>query len=496
MTGARPSSPPTPIISSVIVLAAGAGTRMRSSTPKVLHPIAGKPLLWHAVTAAASLHPASLVAVVGHGREQVGAYLTQEHPTVRQAVQTEQLGTGHAVASALDGAVELTGTVLVTYGDVPLLTGQTLGLLAQEHQRAGNAVTVLTALVDDPTGYGRIVRDSSGALVSIVEQKDADGGQRDIREINSGVYAFDAVVLTAMLSRLTSANAAGERYLTDVVSLARRDGHPVGTLVSPEAAETEGVNDRVQLADLSRRLNARLIRTAQLAGVTVDDPATTWIHADVRIGPDTQLLPGTSVEAGTVIGSGCVIGPDTTLSGCQVHDGATVLRSHCIGAEIGPGASVGPYSYLRAGTRLDEGSRAGAFVELKNSTLGPRAKAPHLSYLGDATVGASANVGAGAITANYDGVHKFATVIGESAFIGTDSTLVAPVTIGAGAYVAAGSTVTEDVAPGDLVVSRGRQHAVAGWVLRRRAGTRSDRAARSAGAVDAGDPPRDPRPAR
>ena len=374
--------------------------------------------------------------------------------------------------------------MLVTYGDVPLLTGETLSLLAAEHQRAGNAVTVLTAIVDDPTGYGRIVRDSVGGLAAIVEQKDADASQREIREINSGVYAFDGAVLTGALGRLTSANAQGERYLTDVVAMARDDGHRVGTFVTAEASETEGVNDRVQLAELSRQLNARLVRQAQLAGVTVTDPATTWIHADVRIGPDTQLLPGTSLEAGTVIGSGCVIGPDTTLSACRVDDGATVLRSHCIGAWIGPSASVGPFSYLRPETVLAEKSKVGAYVEVKKSTVGRSAKVPHLSYVGDTEIGAGTNIGAGTITANYDGIVKSKTVIGENAFVGTNSTIVAPVNIGDGAYVGAGSTVTADVDAGDLAVARGRQRAVKGWVLRRRAGTASDASARSAGAGD------------
>lgn len=470
-------------VCAVIVLAAGAGTRMRSAVPKVLHEIAGKPLLWHALSAAADLEPQHLVTVIGSGREHVARYLTAHHPRVRQAIQEEQLGTGHAVACALAGDTPATGTVLVTYGDVPLLTGDTLRALAAEHERAGNAVTVLTAVVDDATGYGRIVRDSDGELAAIVEHRDANPVQLGIREINSGVYAFDVAVLADALGRLTAANAQGERYLTDVVATARGDGHRVGTVVTADASETEGVNDRVQLADLSRRLNARLVRTAQMAGVTVTDPATTWIHADVSIGPDTQLLPGTSLEAGTVVGSNCVIGPDTTLSACQVADGAAVLRSHCLGAYIGPSATVGPYSFLRADAALAEGAKVGAFVEIKKSTIGPGSKVPHLSYIGDATIGAGSNIGAGTITANFDGDHKLPTTIGDNVFVGSDSTLIAPVRIGDGAYVAGGSTVTEDVDPGDLAVARGRQRAVKGWVLRRRPGTAGDRSARAAGAT-------------
>ena len=470
------------VISAVIVLAAGAGTRMRSSVPKVLHPIAGRPLLWHALTAAAAVRPEHLVAVIGHGREQVGRYLEEEHSAVRQAIQDEQLGTGHAVACALEELGPTTGTVLVTYGDVPLLTSETLTALAELHRRDANAVTVLTAHVADPTGYGRIVRDNSGALTAIVEQKDADDAQRAITEINSGVYAFDGSVLADALSRLTSSNAQGERYLTDVVGLARAEHHPVGTLTIDDAAQTEGVNDRVQLADLSKLLNGRLVRQAQLSGVTVIDPATTWLHADVTVGPDTVLLPATSLEAGTVIGSECVIGPDTTLSDCRVADHASVVRSHCTGATIGAGASVGPYSYLRPGADLGEKSKVGAYVEIKKSRLGRKAKVPHLSYVGDTTIGAGTNIGAGTITANYDGLTKSPTVIGENAFVGTNSTLVAPVVIGDGVYVGAGSTVTGDVEPGDLAIARERQRNVKGWVLRRRERTASDLSARAAGA--------------
>ncbi|GGL87505.1 bifunctional protein GlmU [Nakamurella endophytica] len=476
----------TPAIAAVVVLAAGAGTRMRSELPKVLHPIAGRPLLWHALTAAGALGPRELVAVVGHGREQVAAYLDAHHPEVRQAVQDRQLGTGHAVAAALGDTVP-DGVVLVTYGDVPLLTPETLRLLVDAHAEQHNAVTVLTARVPDPSGYGRIVRDAGGGVRAIVEHRDADESQRAIDEINSGVYAFDGAVLAGALPRLTAGNAAGERYLTDVVSVAVDDGRRVGAVIAPDPTETEGVNDRVQLAALARRLNDRLVRQAQLAGVTVLDPATTWLHADVRLEPDTTLLPGTSLEAGTTVATGATVGPDSTLSACRVGEGATVTRSHCIEAEIGPGATVGPWTYLRPGSVLGADSKVGAFVEVKKSTVGAGAKVPHLSYVGDAEIGPGSNIGAGVITANYDGVAKHRTVVGSEAFVGTDSTLVAPVTIGDGAYVAAGSTVTDDVAAGDLGIARGRQAGIPGWVLRKRAGTAADRAARRAGATD--DPP-------
>ena len=481
----RPSEKPDPKVSAIVVLAAGSGTRMRSNLPKVLHPIAGKPMLWHAITAAAELNPDQLVAVIGHGREQVGAYLAEAHPQVRQAVQEQQLGTGHAVASALNETAEFEGIVLVTYGDVPLLTGATLRLLATEHQRSGNAVTVLTAVVADPTGYGRIVRDSTGALTAIVEQKDADSAQREIREINSGVYAFDGAVLTTALGRLTSANVQGEQYLTDVVAMARSDGHSVGTFLTGEAAETEGVNDRVQLAELSRQLNARLIRKAQLAGVTVNDPATTWIHADVTVGPDTQLLPGTSLEAGTVIGSGCVHRTGhhvVSLSGRRRRDCPAVPLHRRIDRPVRECRPV----FLSPCPKPSSASmpKSGPTSRSRSRPWNGRPRCPHLSYIGDATIGAGTNIGAGTITANYDGMTKSGTVIGENAFVGTNSTLVAPVTIGDGVYIGAGSTVTSDVEAGDLAVARGRQRAVKGWVLRRRAGTASDKSARSAGAGD------------
>ncbi len=484
-----PSVPSAGGVAAVIVLAAGAGTRMRSRRPKVLHELAGRPLVWHALSAAAGLAPDRLVAVLGHGREQVMQFLAgaSDLPPVVVAVQEEQLGTGHACGCALEVTGTISGTVLVTYGDVPLLRTETLAALAAAHAAAGNAVTVLTAAVDDPTGYGRIVRDAAGSLVGIVEQKDATAEQRMVGEVNSGVYAFDGSVLSDALGRLSTENAAGERYLTDVVAIARSDGRPVGTVLADDPVETEGVNDRVQLAEMARVLNARLIRRAQLGGVTVHDPATTWLHADVIVGPDTELLPGTSLQAGTTIGSGCSIGPDTTLIACTVGDDASVLRSHGHGASIGDRASVGPFSFLRPDAALAADAKAGAFVEIKNSRIGAGSKVPHLSYVGDATIGIDSNIGAGTIVANYDGEHKHATVVGDHSFVGSNSTLVAPVTVHDGAFVAAGSTVTEDVAPGDLAVARGRQHASPDWIGRRRPGSAAAAAAAAARRPAPGD---------
>ena len=391
------------------------------------------------------------------------------------------MGTGHACACALEVTGALTGTVLVTYGDVPLLQAGTLTALADDHATSGNAVTVLTAAVADPTGYGRIIRDDGGDLLG---DRRAEGRRRrpaghprdQLRRVRLRRRRADR----RALARLSDANAAGERYLTDVVGIARGDGRRVGSVHADDPVETEGVNDRVQLAEMARVLNARLVRKAQLAGVTVHDPATTWIHADVTIGPDTEILPGTQLRAGTTIGSGCSIGPDTTLIACTVADGASVVRSHAQEATIGAGASVGPFSYLRPGAVLQERAKAGAFVEIKKSTVGRGSKVPHLSYIGDTTIGAGVNIGAGTITANYDGDHKYPTVIGDQVFVGSDSTLVAPVTIGDGAYVAAGSTITDDLGPGDLGIARGRQHTARGWVLRKRVGTRAAASAQAA----------------
>ena len=474
----------TPHVSAVIVLAAGQGTRMRSSRPKVMHELAGRPMVWHAISAAASLQPEILVAVIGHGRDEVEAYVSRAHdlPTVVLAVQEDQFGTGHAVASALRVTGDLTGTVVVTYGDVPLLSPGTLASLVHEHDRSGNAITVLTASLDDPTGYGRIVREPDGAFTAIVEHREASPDQLSIDEINSGVYAFNGPALTRILSQLAADNAQGERYLTGAVALARAAGEQVGTLQTSDPGEIEGVNDRVQLATMARRLNDRLVRNAQLSGVTVDDPATTWLHVDVTIGPDTQIRPNTHLEAGTTIGSGCVIGPDTTLSACAVGDGAVVQRSYCQRSEIGDRCAVGPFAHLRAGSVLHEEAEVGAFVQVKQATIGAGVKAHHLAYLGDATIGDHANIGAGAITANYDGVHKSRTIVGDHAFIGSNATLVAPITIGDGAYVAAGSAITNSVNAGDLAVARGHQHNSSGWVAKRRPNSPAAVAAASADA--------------
>jgi bifunctional UDP-N-acetylglucosamine pyrophosphorylase/glucosamine-1-phosphate N-acetyltransferase len=465
----------------VVVLAAGEGTRMRSSTPKVLHRIAGRTLLGHAVAAARGLDPEHLVVVVRHERDQVAAHVAEIDPGALLADQDDVPGTGRAVRCGLDVLPrDLSGTVVVTYGDVPLLETSTLAALVAAHEDAGNAVTVVTAEVDDPTGYGRVVRDADGAVTAIVEHKDATPDQLAVREINSGIYAFDAAVLADALRRVRRDNAQGEVYLTDVLGIVRGDGRRVAAHRVDDAWQTEGVNDRVQLARLGAELNRRLLERHMRAGVTVVDPATTWVDVDVELAPDVVLLPGTQLHAGTVVQTGASVGPDTTLSGVRVGAGASVVRSHGSDAEIGPGAAVGPFSYLRPGTRLGADGKIGAFVETKNAVIGTGSKVPHLSYVGDAEIGEGSNIGCATVFVNYDGVAKHRTVVGDHVRIGSDTMLVAPVTIGDGAYTAAGSVITEDVPAGAMAVARGRQRTIEGWVERRRAGTPAAEAARRA----------------
>ncbi|KOV89675.1 bifunctional UDP-N-acetylglucosamine diphosphorylase/glucosamine-1-phosphate N-acetyltransferase GlmU [Nocardia sp. NRRL S-836] len=470
---------------STVVLAAGEGTRMRSATPKVLHRIAGRSLVEHAVRAAAGTDPDHLAVVVGHGRESVTEHLDALSGAlgrkVTVAVQAEQKGTGHAVSCGLaELPHDLGGTVVVSYGDVPLLDTQTLTALLTEHSAAGNAVTVLTAEVDNPTGYGRIVRDPDGSVQRIVEQKDASVTEQLITEINSGVYAFDAAVLRDGLSRLSTDNAQGELYLTDVLGIARGDGRRVGALVASDRWLVEGINDRVQLAAVGAELNRRLVEGLMRSGVTVVDPASVWVDADVRVGQDALIEPNVQLRAGTVIGAGAVVGPDTTLSGVTVGDGASVVRTHGSDSVIGAGASVGPFAYLRPGTSLGVKGKIGTFVETKNAQIGEGSKVPHLSYIGDATIGDHSNIGAASVTVNYDGVNKHRTIVGSHCRTGSDNMFVAPVTVGDGAYTGAGTVLRRDVPPGALAVSGGPQRNLEGWVLSRREGTAAAQAAAAA----------------
>jgi bifunctional UDP-N-acetylglucosamine pyrophosphorylase/glucosamine-1-phosphate N-acetyltransferase len=465
----------------VIVLAAGEGTRMKSTTPKVLHTIGGRSLVDHAIRAARGSLPDHLVAVVRHERDRVASHIAEVDPDVLVADQDELKGTGRAVECGLDVLpAGLTGTVVVTYGDVPLLTSETITDLVEAHVESASAVTMITSTPDDPTGYGRILRGADGAVEAIVEQKDASDEQRSIREVNSGIYAFDVEVLREALGEVGTDNVQGEKYLTDVIAVCRGRGLGVRAHRCPDLWQTEGVNDKVQLARLGAELNRRTVELAMREGAIVVDPLSTWIDADVTVGPDTVIHPNTQIHGATTIGSECVIGPDTTLTDVEVGDRASVVRTQAELAEIGPEATVGPFSYLRPGTRLGRGGKIGGFVETKNAEIGQNAKVPHLSYCGDATVGEGANIGAGTIFANYDGLTKSHTTVGRHSFVGSNSVIVAPRTIADGAYVAAGSAVVSDVRPGQLAVTRAQQRNVDGWVARRRAGTTTDEAAREA----------------
>jgi bifunctional UDP-N-acetylglucosamine pyrophosphorylase / glucosamine-1-phosphate N-acetyltransferase len=471
--------------SAVLVLAAGAGTRMRSDTPKVLHPLAGRSMLAHSLRAIAKMAPQHLVVVLGQDHESIEQVVGELAGTLGRsidvAIQDRQLGTGHAVLCGLSALPDdFGGVVLVTSGDIPLLDADTLADLNAAHSSQPAAVTVLTTTLSDPTGYGRILRTQDHEVIAIVEQADATPSQQNIREVNAGVYAFDVAALRSALSRLSADNAQQELYLTDVVSIVRQDGQVVQARHVDDSTLVAGVNDRVQLAELGAELNRRIVAAHQLAGVTVIDPATTWIDVDVTIGRDTVVHPGTQLLGGTRIGGRCTIGPDTTLTDVAVGDGASVVRTHGTSASIGDGATVGPFTYLRPGTVLGADGKLGAFVETKNSSIGTGTKVPHLTYVGDADIGEYSNIGASSVFVNYDGTSKQRTTVGSHVRTGSDTMFVAPVTVGDGAYTGAGTVVREDVPPGALAVSSGRQRNIEGWVERKRPGTAAAEAAAAA----------------
>jgi bifunctional UDP-N-acetylglucosamine pyrophosphorylase / glucosamine-1-phosphate N-acetyltransferase len=471
-------------IAAVVVLAAGQGTRMRSSTPKVLHPLGGRSMLGHVLAATEPLGAGATVVVVGAGREMVEEHLAAVAPHARPVLQEEQRGSGHAAQVALDAIPDVDGAVLIVNGDAPLLRAETVSALVAEHAAAGNLLTVLTAEVDDPAGLGRIVR-AEGGVRAIVEERDATDDQRAIREINAGVYVGDAAALRRSLGRIGADNDQGELYLTDVLGLLVGEGARVGGVRAPDSDDVLGCNDRRELAARRRTLNDRVLDELMRSGVTVVDPQTTWVDVTVTVEPDAVLEPGVQLRGGTSIASGAVVGPDSTLVDTAVGAGASVVRSHCLGADVGPEATVGPFSYLRAGTRLARGAKVGAFVETKNADVGEDSKVPHLSYVGDATIGQGANIGAATVFVNYDGVAKHRTTVGDHVRIGSDTMLVAPVTVGDGAYTAAGSVITSDVPPGAMGVARAPQRNVAGWVRRRRPGSPAAEAAAAAEERDA-----------
>ncbi len=453
---------------------------MKSATPKVLHPLLGRTLLGHVLTASSAAGAEQTVVVVGHRAEQVEAHLAEVAPDVTTVLQAQQNGTGHAMRIALEALPEAGGTVVVLNGDVPLLRAETVGNLIAAHESGARGATVLAAEVGDPSGLGRIVRNAAGDLERIVEERDASAEVRAIREINAGIYAFDVALLREALSKLSTDNDQGEEYLTDVFGILASVGHPVGVFVAPDADETLGCNDRAELARLRALLRDRVNEAWMRAGVSILDPTTTWIDVTVRLEPDAEIDQNSQLLGATTVAAGAIVGPDSTLIDSTVGAGAVVLRTHAIGAEIGAEATVGPFSFLRPGTRLGRKAKVGGFVETKNAELGEGAKVPHLSYVGDATIGAKANIGAGTIFANYDGVTKSHTTVGEAAFVGSDTVLIAPVEIEPGAYVAAGSAIQKSVPAGSLGVTRAPQRNVEGWVARRRAGTASAAAAERA----------------
>lgn len=469
----------------VLVLAAGSGTRMRSDTPKVLHPLGGRSMIAHVLHAVAKVAPQHLVVVLGNQRDQVAPAVAELAEAlgrpIEVAVQEQQLGTGDAVLCGLAALpADFDGVVAVTPGDTPLLDSDTLAGLVAAHNAEPAAVTVLTTTLADPTGYGRVLRTQDREVTAIVEQADATPSQREIREVNTGVYAFDIGPLRSALSRLSADNAQRELYLTDVISIVRSDGRVVHANHVDDAALVAGVNDRVQLAAIAAELNRRVVAAHQRAGVTVIDPATTWIDVDVTVGRDTVIRPGTQLLGGTRIGERCTIGPDTTLTDVQVGDEASVVRTHGSEATIGAGADVGPFTFLRPGTSLGARGKLGAFVETKNTVIGAGTKIPHLTYVGDADIGEESNIGAASVFVNYDGENKHRTRIGSHVRTGSDTMFVAPVTVGDGAYTGAGTVLRDDVPPGALAISDNAQHTIEGWVERKRPGTAAADAARRA----------------
>jgi bifunctional UDP-N-acetylglucosamine pyrophosphorylase/glucosamine-1-phosphate N-acetyltransferase len=451
----------------VVILAAGKGTRMKSARPKVLHRVAGQPLIEHVLACAAAIGPSSTTVVVGHQAETLTAALAR-HEGLTFVVQEPQLGTAHALLTTEAALAGHTGLLVLLSGDVPLLTARTLQELVDRHRSAGAAATVVTAFVEDPHGYGRIVRGGRN-IASIIEEKDASPAEREIREINSGIYAFSLEGLFDAVRSIAAENTQKEYYLPDLVAIYRRRGLVVETVTVSNPDEIRGINSRVELAAVSRIV--RNLKTAELmaSGVTIEDPATAYVDAGVTIGADTILHPGISLEGRTTIGAGCEIHSGARIIDSQIGDRVTILN-HCVirNSRIADDASVGPFAHFRGEVDIRAKAKVGNFVELKKTVLGAGSKAGHLAYLGDATIGERVNIGAGTITCNYDGAKKHQTVIEDGAFIGSDSQLVAPVTIGKGAYVGSGSTIRENVPAGALAVSAGKQRNLEGWTDRKK----------------------------
>lgn len=447
-----------------VILAAGKGTRMKSELPKVLHRVCGKPMITHVLDVVTEAGAGKIITVVGHRGDDVAAVLGDRSDV---ALQAEQLGTAHALMQVELALQGFSGLIMVVCGDTPLITVPTLSSLVRRHRDTGAAITVCTAVVDDPTGYGRVIRGKDDRVLRIVEQRDALPEELAVREINTGIYCFEARGLFRALSRLKPNNIQGEYYLTDIIDLYVKEGRVVGAKMVPDAAETQGINDRKQLAQaeavLRQRINHRLMET----GVTIMDPGSTFIDNQVRVGQDTVIYPFTIIEGDTQIGVNCIVGPSSRLVNVRLGDGSAVQSSIVLDSELGPGCQVGPFAYIRPGCKLAGAVKVGDFVELKKAVIGEGSKVPHLSYLGDVQLGRGVNVGAGTITCNYDGKNKYQTRIGDHAFIGSNTNLVAPVEVGERAVIGAGSTITKNVPAESLGVARGRQKNLTGWTARK-----------------------------
>jgi len=447
----------------VVILAAGKGTRIKSSLPKVLHRVAGRPMLHYVLRTAALLSPHTVIVVVGYLAESVRRALS-DAPNVQFVVQEPQLGTGHALLQTAPVLEQLAGTLLLLSGDVPLLRGDTLERLIQTHESSRSAATILTAQVQQPYGYGRIVR-TDGRISKIVEEGDASLAERQIKEVNAGIYVFDLTSLFPALRSLGTQNAQGEYYLPDLVRIYRRQQRVVETMTLQRPDEVRGINSRSELAEVNRIVRQKKNEELMAGGVTIEDPATTYVDPDVRVGPDTVIHPGVHLEGRTRVGAACEIHAGVRIVDSVLEDRVTV-KNFCViqEARIASGAIIGPFAHLRPDADIRQNARVGNFVELKKSVLGPGSKANHLAYLGNATIGSNVNIGAGTITCNYDGVQKHPTIIEDDAFIGSDTQLIAPVTVGRGAYIAAGSSITDDVPAGALGIARGQQVNKEGWV--------------------------------
>ncbi|MDD4168991.1 MAG: bifunctional UDP-N-acetylglucosamine diphosphorylase/glucosamine-1-phosphate N-acetyltransferase GlmU [Desulfotomaculaceae bacterium] len=448
-----------------VILAAGKGTRMNSKLPKVLHPVCGSPMLSYVIDAVTGAGVSKIVVVAGYGAELVSREVEGKAELV---IQAEQLGTAHALSQAGPCFKDFSGSLLVLCGDTPLIEAETLVELVERHRNTGVAATVLTAEVADPAGYGRVIRDGQGQISKIVEQKDASPAEILVREVNSGIYCFDAAGLFDVLKQITPANAQGEYYLTDVISIYAGCGQGVRPVVIKNPREFSGINDRIQLAGAEQYLRSRVLEDLMRAGVTIVDPNSTFVSRKASVGRDTVLYPFTFVEGDTIVGEDCSIGPGSRLIDAIVGNGVVIQNSIIIKSCIGDNCSVGPFAYLRPETRLGQGVKVGDFVEIKKSLIGDGSKVPHLSYVGDATIGEKVNIGAGTITCNYDGENKWPTIIGDGAFIGSNTNLIAPVEVGRKAVTGAGSTITKNIPSGALGIERAKQVMVKHWSGRKK----------------------------